>query len=461
MANYADLLVITHESVGEKMAGPGIRYWEISRALGSHGVKVTLGTPLPSSRTAPGVEVRQFLWEDPRTLEELIASHKVVLSNGPVLARIIHILGYPIEKPTIVDIYYSPEIEQMMLNLTMNREISILDAAALDDLHAYLHQGDFFICATEKQYDFWSGALLAAGRLNSLTVGKDYTIDHLLKIVPMGFPEDPPASGKPALKGVVSGIGKDDKVIYWGGGIWDWTDPLTLLEALKIVLRERQDVRLVFGTLHHYEKKIVPHMSVADRMLDFISREGWRDRYVFFLDWVPYDQRGSYLLEVDIGTSLTLRTIENRYAARARLMDYLWAGLPCVISEGDEIAEILQRIGLAKIVLPGDIAGVAEAILSILGDQQSERTTWRRISELTQHLTWPAVVKPLLEFLNHPALAADAVVARSVLRHQIPLRREWEELRQQNMALKHQIDMFNQRRSIRLINFINGLIGRH
>lgn len=460
MAKYAELLVITHESVGEKMAGPGIRYWEISRALGSHGVKVTLATPLPSTRTATGVEVRQFLWEDPKALEDLIASHQVVLSNGPVLARVIHILGHPIEKPTIVDIYYSPEIEQMMLNLTMDREISVLDAAARDDLHTYLHQGDFFICATEKQYDFWSGALLAAGRLNSLTVGKDYTIDHFLRIVPMGFPEDPPGRGQPALKGVVPGIGESDKIIYWGGGIWDWTDPITLLEAFKVVLRERQDVRLVFGTLHHYERKIVPHMSVADRMLDFIDREGWRDKYVFFLDWVPYDQRGSYLLEVDIGLSLTLKTIENRYAARARLMDYLWAGLPCVISEGDEIAEVLRRIGLAKIVSPGDITSVAEAILSILDDQRSESKGYRHITDLTRDLTWSAVVKPLLEFLRSPELAADAAIARSVLRNQIPLRREWEELRQQNASLRHQIDMFNQRRSTRLINFVNKVIGR-
>ncbi len=460
MTKYAELLVITHESVGEKMAGPGIRYWEISRALGSYGVKVTLAAPLPSTRTAAGVEVRQFLWEDPKALEDLIASHQVVLSNGPVLARVVHNLGHPIEKPTIVDIYYSPEIEQMMLNLTMDREISVLDAAALDDLHAYLHQGDFFICATEKQYDFWSGALLAAGRLNSLTVGRDYTIDHFLRIVPMGFPEDPPTRGQPALKGVVPGIGESDKIIYWGGGIWDWTDPITLLEAFKVVLRERQDVRLVFGTLHHYEKKIVPHMSVADRMLDFIDREGWRDRFVFFLDWVPYDQRGSYLLEVDIGLSLTLKTIENRYAARARLMDYLWAGLPCVISEGDEIAEVLRRIGLAKIVSPGDITGVAEAILSILGGQPGEFKGHQHIADLTRDLTWPAVVKPLLEFLRSPELAADAAIARSVLRNQIPLRREWEELRQQNVSLRHQIDMFNQRRSTRLINFVNKVIGR-
>ena len=32
---FAKLLIITHESVGEKMAGPSIRAWELARSLGA------------------------------------------------------------------------------------------------------------------------------------------------------------------------------------------------------------------------------------------------------------------------------------------------------------------------------------------------------------------------------------------------------------------------------------------
>ena len=47
------------------------------------------------------------------------------------------------------------------------------------------------------------------------------------------------------LKGVVPGIGADDKVILWGGGIYNWFDPLTLLRAvdkLRARLPERPAV---------------------------------------------------------------------------------------------------------------------------------------------------------------------------------------------------------------------------
>lgn len=340
-----DLLIITYESVGEKMAGPGIRAWEIARALGAQGVQVMLATPFPSSRQATNVTITTFSWEDSRSIEALLVKERVVLGIGPVIARVVNCLGHAIEAPTIVDVYDVSEIERIMLNLTSwHLDYEPMPVFA-SELFAYLRQGDFFICASEKQYDFWLGALLAAGRLNSKTLGVDFTVDHLISIVPIGLPDVPPTPDRNLLKGVMPGIGLQDKVIFWGGGIWDWTDPLVLMDALKIVLRQRDDVRIVFAGLHHFEKNTVLPMSVVARLLDVVEREGWLGRHVFFQDWIPYDQRGAYLLEADIGVSLNLRSVETRYAARARLLDYLWTGLPCVLSQGDDLSNLLRDGG--------------------------------------------------------------------------------------------------------------------
>jgi glycosyltransferase involved in cell wall biosynthesis len=458
--NNRDLLIITHESVGDKMAGPGIRYWEMARALGSQGARITLATPLPSTRVAEGVEIKKFIWEDPSSISSLINKHPVILSNGPVIARVLHLLGSAIDKPTIVDIYYSPEIEQMMLNITKNRPSSALDSAALDDLHTYLRQGDLFTCAFERQYDFWLGAMLAVGRLNTETVSLDLSMDGLLKIVPMGFPDNPPEKEDNLIKGVVPGISTDDKVIYWGGGIWDWTDPLTLLEAFKVVLQHRDDVRLVFGALHHYEQTIVPEMSVAGRLMEFVRNENWLDKYVFFLDWIPYDDRGSYLLEVDLGASLTLDTIENRYAARARLMDCMWAVLPCVTNEGDDIGDKLSQVGLARLVPYQDTSATASAILEILSNAELRNNAKQWIDPLRSKLNWSGVVQPLLQYLQNPIFAPDATRARETLNYNLPLRKEWEDIRAENVSLNHQLEMFQQRKIVRFANTINKILNR-
>jgi glycosyltransferase involved in cell wall biosynthesis len=457
---FPNLLVITHESVGEKMAGPSIRYWEISRALGAQGVDVSLATPYESSRSAQGVEIKQFFWEDPHSLFQLINDHEVILANGPVTARVVHLLGEPIPKPTVVDIYYSPEIEQMMLNIMKDRAYSVLDSAAFDDLHTYLRQGDLFTCAIETQYDFWLGGMLTAGRMNTQTLRKNLTLNHMLKMVPMGFPDTAPIRGDNMIKGVVPGIAKEDKVIYWGGGVWDWTDPITLLKAFKQVLEHRDDVRLVFGALHHYEQEIVPEMSVTGRLMEFIRHEDWLDKYVFFLDWVPYDDRGTYLLEVDLGVGLTLDTIENRYAVRARFMDCLWAALPCITNEGDDIGEKLRELGLARLVQPGDVDGVRKGILEFLGNDGIREKSNELVKENWSTFSWSGVVQPLLEYLEDPVFAPDAQHARSVLRNQIPLRKEWEDLRAENIALNHQIDMVRQRRIIRFTDRVNKFLGR-
>ena len=62
---------------------------------------------------------------------------------------------------------------------------------------------------------------------------------------------------------------------------------------------------------------------------------GLRDRVVFFNEgWVPYEQRGAYLLEADLGVSAHFDDLESRFAFRTRLLDCFWAGLPVVTTVG-------------------------------------------------------------------------------------------------------------------------------
>lgn len=463
----ADLLIITHESIGDKMAGPGIRAWEVARALGKRGVQVILATPFDSGRQSANVEIRKFSWEEASALANLVDQSRVVMAIGPVLTRAIRLLNGPIQKPTIVDAYYVPEIERILLNLSIGQFDFDPTRAFVDELFVYLRQGDFFICGSEKQYDFWLGALLTVGRLNSRTLGIDWTADHLIGRVPLGIPDEPPRAETGLLKGVIDGIGAHDKVLFWGGGVWDWNDPFTLLEALKRVLAHRDDVRVVFGSLHHYERKVVPEMSVAARVMQFVHREGWLGRYVFFQDWVPYDQRASYLLEADLGVTLNLRTVENRYAMRARVLDCLWASLPCILAEGDDSAQLLSQAGLARLVLPRDTQGVADAILQMVGDENLRARASEQARPYAEQLRWSSLVQPIIDFVSHPQLAPDAEEARGELEKLLPLRREWEslraenaQLRAENNSLKVLLEEFRRRRAVRYADEAASWLGK-
>lgn len=443
------LLIITHETVSEKMAGPSIRAWELAKAIGEYGYFVTLATPYPTNRNADNVAITNYSWEDPESLAALIDQSDVVLATGPVLARVVDTLRSPIQKPVIVDTYYVPEIEEVMLCLTHQTPDFDPTPVYINEMQIYLHQGDFFICALEKQYDFWMGGLLSAGRINPINLKKTYNLDRLIGIVPMGIPNDPPQKLGNRLKGVIPGINLEDKVIYWGGGIWDWTDPMSLMEALQIILKERDDVRVVFGALNHYDEKIVPRMSMASRLMEWIQRENWFGRYVFFQDWIPYDERGSFLLEADLGVSLNQRTLESRYAIRARLLDYLWAGLPSVLTEGDDIASLLKDIGLATLVHPMDVKAVANGILTNLEDSSRRERCAEGVQKIGDRLQWHETVKPLLQFLENPYQAEDASESRIALSRLISTHLDWDDLRLENIALRDEILNLRNRKVVR------------
>ncbi len=435
------LLIITHENIGERMAGPSIRSWEIAQALGRQGAQVRIISPFASQRSAPNVDIVQFDWAQPDSIVRHIDEASAVMGIGTVLARVIALLGKPIDKPTIVDTYYVPEIEQILLNITTHKREFDPTPIFVNEMSTYLRQADFLLVATEHQYDFWLGGLLAYGRLNSATL-KQFNVDGLLGMVPLGISDDVPLSHEPSAMrheskalnlqpATLNSLQPSDKIIYWGGGIWDWTDPMTLLDAMRIVWQQRSDAKLVFGALHHYDQNIVPHMSMAGKLIAQVKAEDWLGKQVFFGDWLPYDQRGAFLMRADVGVGLTLRTIENRYAVRARILDYVWTGLPCVLSAGDEYAEWAAQIGLAKLVQPGDTKALAEAILAQLNDPTPRAERIAQLQPVIAPRRWQAVVQPLLNFIRAPHLAADAAEARASIGGLVSLRSEIDNLRRE------------------------------
>lgn len=455
-----NLLIITNVSMAEKMAGPGIRAWELARALGKHGVPVLLASPFPSQRSAQNVEICQFDWKDIASLATLIEKSDAVLAPGQVIHRVASLLGHPIPRPVIVDLFDIAEIEQAILHKTSPQHPFDPMPANLQEMWAYLHHGDYFITALSRQYDFWVGALLTVGRINQQTLNANFNIDDLLGIVPLGVPDYEPQFTQAKIKGVIPGINSGDKVVYWGGGIWDWTDPISLIHALEIVLQKHSNIRVLFGALKHFDKNTVSEMSIVSRLLALIEEKGWLGKHVFFQDWVPYDEREINLLETDIGVSLHKQTIESHYATRFRLLDHLWSGMPSVLTQGDELADRLEKIGLATLVEPGDIEGIANAILYWIEDGPERAQLRQQTREVAQQMQWANLVNPILSFLNHLDYASDSAAARQTFQYQLPLRRDWERLVEENIALRQEIAMLRRRKVVRLADSVGNFINK-
>jgi glycosyltransferase involved in cell wall biosynthesis len=397
------VLVVTLDTLGAQMAGPAIRAWEISSHLArEHDVRLV--TFARCDREADGfrvehVEVGEFRaavdWADVVVLQGYVAATFPWLRTADVVL--------------VCDLYDPFHIESLEVQKDDpldGRDASL--ASALRELDAQIARADFFLCASARQRDLWIGHLAAAGRLNPLTYDDDPTLDRLIAVVPFGTAPEPPVQRRHAVKGVVPGIGPDDKVVLWGGGVYNWFDPVTLVRAIDRVRHEVPEVRLYFLGMKHPNPD-VPAMRVAAQTRALSDELGLTGSFVFFNEeWVPYADRADHLLDADVGVTCHHQHVETEFSFRTRVLDYLWAGLPIVTTAGDAFAELVAREDLGAVVPPEDVDALAGALTRLLGDTSARAAHAAHVREVAPDFAWPRVLEPLAAFVREPHRAADA-----------------------------------------------------
>ncbi len=413
-----NVLVVASDHVGSSMAGPGIRAYWFAREL-SKRFDVTLSVPYETDLRPDGFGlVVENPW-DAHAMTKLatqfdaLVAQRVPVPTLRALARS--------RTRTVFDLYDPVTIENLALDA--GRSLGRAERAyfRLGTLaqKAVLVHGDAFVCASEKQRDLWLGALLVLGRIDHDAYEADPTLRGLIDVVPFGLDPEPPEPG-PALRGVVPGIDATSKILLWPGGIWNWFDPLTVIRAVADLRRSRDDVWLTFlGTRHPNE--LVPEMEMTRRAFELAEELGVRDRGVYFnVGWVPYEARGAYLLEADLGVSAHFDELEARFAFRTRLLDCFWAGLPVVTTGGDALGQLVAERGAGRTVAPEDVAGWRDAIAGLLDDEAALREAQQQLVAIRDELSWPRVVEPLGRLLEgtpgRAGRALDATLGTYVAR---------------------------------------------
>jgi len=426
------VLIFSHEPVGPSMAGPVIRYLALADVLAKE-FDVVLAVPETSEPVSTASELLPYSrdsWEDIRSrcLEaEVIVLPADLLTWFPDLGKL--------ECPIVIDGYDPHPAE----NLMWMRDQSIGTRVeshnhSVDLLLQQCRVGDFFLCAGEVQRTWWLGLLEATGRINPYTFDEDPSLRSLIAVVPFGLPSEP--LPEIPVDFSIPGVGPRDRVLLWGGGLWEWLDPITAIRAMPKVLESISNVRLLFpGTQH-------PNPEVGEMPMVGLARKtaaglGLLGTHVIFGDWVQRARWPYYLRRADVGLSLHPDTIEAHLAFRSRLLDYIWAVLPMVVSRGDETGVMVDRYGLGKAVDVVAIRQVSEAILELLS---LPKVTWEPAFENARSdFTWDTAARPLIEFCRQPRFASD----KRASGHGVacsPCERKLEKLRQHCDALEGQRD---------------------
>ncbi len=399
------VLVVTGEPLQERMAGPAIRAWEIARALaGEHDVRLvsTGGCQLTSGDFEVG-------YVGGRSLEEACEWADVIIFQGFLLEAAPWLKKSA--KIIVADVYDPMHLEQLEQARdlgTGGRALAVRETTRA--LNEQLRRADFLLCASEKQRDFWLGQLAGQGRINPAVYDEDASLDALIAVVPFGIPDEPPVQQRSAIRGVIDGIGADDKVIIWGGGVYNWFDPLTLLRAVHRLSERHPDIRLYFMGLKHPNPG-VPDMRMAWQAQQLSKELGLTDKHVFFNHgWVPYAERADYLMDADVGVSTHFQHIETAFSFRTRILDYLWASLPIVATGGDTFGELIRDNGLGRVVPQEDVGALADALEEMLYDPQAAALARENVRAFASRFTWSTALGPLVEFCRHPRRAVDLAV---------------------------------------------------
>ncbi|WP_303119546.1 glycosyltransferase family 4 protein [Actinomyces sp.] len=403
------VLIATLDTLGDKMAGPAIRAWEIATHLAERGHAVRLVTFAECDRSGQGFSAEHIEVE---AFRAAVSGSDVVIIQGYIAATFSWLADAP--QCIVYDLYDPFHLES--LEVERYQPIEQRDAAlarALLELNAQLARGDFFICASEKQRDLWLGQLASAGRINPVTYDADPSLRRLVDVVPFGTSDTPATQSRHPIKGVIPGIGEDDPVIIWGGGVYNWFDPLLVVQAVAQVREKVPAVKLFFLGMKHPNPD-VPEMDMAMRTRAESDRLGLTGTTVFFHeDWVAYEDRVNYLLDADIGVSTHFAHVETDFSFRTRILDYLWAGLPIVCSEGDSFGALVAAENLGESVPVGDTDALRDAFIRMLTDTEAAAGARQNVARVAEDFRWRRTLAPLLEFCAAPHRADDYSRLRS------------------------------------------------
>lgn len=395
------LLIVSQDVVDHKMAGPGMRYLEMARAL-ADDLQVTLAVPADTSLQVPGLQLVRY-WEDrPESLQILVENADIALISGYMVVKFPFLLTTV--TPLVVDLYDPLLLENLHYYLEEPlQKQDALNQQAVEMTNLCARIGDYFICGNQRQRDLWMGVLMSNGRINPHTFVQDPTLYSLLDVVGVGFPNRD-LQARPFIKGVHPQVPADARVVLWGGGVWNWLDPLTLVRAWPQVIAAHPEARLVFlGTRHPNPN--VPEHGMAQKTIDLAAEIGEKDKTILFFDWLAYEDREALLCEADIGVTMHPVHVETRYSIRTRVLDYLWARLPVLITDGDVTSEWVKTYGIGRVVPPFDVQAAAEALNELLALPKG--ALHAAFDPLHEQMNWKRVVEPLKRYCLAGVRAAD------------------------------------------------------
>ncbi|MBN1246495.1 MAG: glycosyltransferase family 4 protein [Anaerolineae bacterium] len=170
-----------------------------------------------------------------------------------------------------------------------------------------------------------------------------------------------------------------------------------LWRVMRTVRERRNEARfLVVGRGFDHEE---------DRLLALAHRAGWRvirsedddaaatyrvpDADLVYAGWGTAEKLSACFAAADLAIYPFDDTLLNRTKCPMKLMDLLAAGIPVIADAVGQLAEVIEHSETGMLIRPGDDAGFAEAMVTLLADREElARMGVAAQREVTRRFSW-------------------------------------------------------------------------
>lgn len=382
-----------------KVEGGGLRCWGLAKGITANksNIKVTVAyneSYKQDSFTDKFEDIDIALWNI-NTVSELLAGFDTVIVSycmGDLSTMVANTLRP--DQQLILDCYVPIYVEASARETNDLANEYYAFSGDVGRWAEVLKRGDYFLCASEQQKNYYFGVLSAVGKINPATYGQD-----LIGIVPYGIYEKPEAIAKSTP--VTDRVGKKVKKILWFGGIYPWFDLRNLVKAAAQVNEETPVTLTIVGAKNPFNNH-PDFIRRYEELESFIASDKKFQDVVHIQDWVNFDDRADWYLDSDLVVVINKIGDENKLAWRTRLVDFMWASLPVVTNGGDPLGEQLLANNAAARIMGLESQDISKAINELLVNAKTMEVMRKNMSSLKKQYYWDVVTKGLVKIIeNH------------------------------------------------------------
>lgn len=371
--------------------GGGLRAWGLAKGLAKHGFSVTLAyrstfaladdadyTKLPDNMSLD-------TW-DGATLDEVLDRHDIVVMRY-AMGEAYHIIKKLRKDQILVSDNYIPISVEVAARRSDHPDENINYLRLQKSSMEATRRADYILYASESQKDYYIGYLAGINKLNPTTYDE---LPGRLFRVPYGVdPDEKPKKIKAS---------PTTPTLLWYGAFYSWFDMEGLVKTLVQLKNEIPEFRLVIagaknpynkdpGILAHYEKT----MKTLEPLKEVIE----------LVPWGSFDERFDTYAKGSAIITWNHEGLENEYAWRTRLMDFVLAERPIITNGGDPLGEDLIAKGIA---FRSSTDTMKETFLSIIKEPPSGRV----YKDVAEAYSWYVLVEPLAKQLENASRMLDA-----------------------------------------------------